>query len=568
MTQQEVRARGWDALDVILITGDAYVDHPSFGAAVVGRVLEARGYRVGIIAQPEWRSVDDFRRLGRPELFWGVTAGAMDSMVNHFTSARKRRHTDAYSPGDRAGLRPNRATVVYANRAREAFKRVPVVIGGVEASLRRLAHYDYWSDQVKRSIILDAKADLLVYGMGEKAVVEIAERLAAGQDAASLHDVPGTVVRIQPEERPPNAVELPAYEAVAEDKRQFAEACKLHMIASYPGSRSPVVQRHGAEWVLENPAPGSLSQAELDAVYELPFTRRAHPAYDAQGGVPALESVRFSVTTHRGCFGGCSFCALALHQGRAIQGRSIPSIVREVRGFMSMPEYRGIVSDLGGPTANMYGMTCRMAGRWREGQQCRRHSCIHPDVCSNLDASHDAVRAMLRAVRDEPTVRKAFVASGVRHDLALRDKAYMQDLVEHHVGGHLKIAPEHVAPDVLELMRKPPFETFLEFVETFSHLSRSAGLEQYVVPYLMSSHPGCTLAHMDELARFFRDMRWNVEQVQDFLPTPMTVSTAMYHTGLCPYSGERVHVARSLKDKAKQRERMPQRRAEGKRRGT
>ena len=568
MTREECRARGWDALDVILISGDAYVDHPSFGAAIVGRVLEAHGYRVAIIAQPNWRKVDDFRRLGKPELFWGVTAGAMDSMVNHFTSAKKRRHSDAYSPGGQRGLRPNRAVIVYANRAREAFKGVPIVIGGVEASLRRLAHYDYWSDQVRRSILLDAKADLLVYGMGERPVIEIAQRLARGEDLASLRDVAGTVVRIPPEEQPPNAVELPAYEAVADDKRQFAEACKLHLTASYPGSRSQVVQRHGAEWVLENPAPAPLSQAELDAVYELPFTRRAHPSYDAQGGVPALESVRFSVTTHRGCFGGCSFCALALHQGRAIQSRSIRSILREVRGFKSMPEYRGIVSDLGGPTANMYGMTCKMAGRWPEGQQCRRPSCIHPDVCRNLDASLDAVRALMKAVREEAGVRKAFVASGVRHDLALRDKAYLRDLVEHHVGGHLKIAPEHVAPDVLELMRKPPFAAFLEFVETFSELSRQACREQYVVPYLMSSHPGCTLAHIGQLARFFKDRRWNVEQVQDFLPTPMTVSTAMYHTGLCPFSGKRVYVARSLKAKSKQRERMPQRRAEDKRRGT
>ena len=559
MTVEDARERGWDTFDVVLVSGDAYVDHPSFGVAVIGRALEARGYRVGIIAQPDWRSVDDFRRLGRPRLFFGITAGAMDSMVSHFTSAKKRRHEDAYSPGGERGLRPNRATVVYANRAREAFKDVPIIIGGVEASLRRVAHYDYWSEQVRRSILLDAKADLLVYGMGEAPITEIARRLAAGEEVSSLRSIRGTVVRVRAEEVPDDAIELPTFEAVSSDGHAFAEACKQHLMASSPGRRAPIVQRHGNEWVLENPPPEPMRQEELDAVYALPFTREAHPAYDSMGGVPALESVRFSVTTHRGCFGGCSFCALGLHQGRLIQHRSVESVLNEIRGFESMPEYRGIVYDLGGPTANMYGMTCRMQGRWQGGQACKRRSCLHPDVCRNLDASHGPVRKLMKAVRQLSGVRRAFVASGVRHDLALRDREYVRDLVQHHVGGHLKIAPEHVSRDVLDLMGKPRVGVFEEFVDAFTELSQQAGREQYVVPYLMSSHPGCTMAHMRELIQYFKDRRWNVEQVQDFLPTPMTLSTAMYHTGRCPFSGQRVHVAKSLKERAEQRAQMPHR---------
>ena len=567
MTREQARDRGWDELDVVLVTGDAYVDHPAFGAAVIGRVLESQGYRVGIVSQPDWRKVDDFRRLGRPRLFWGITAGAMDSMVNHFTSAKRKRRTDAYSPAGQAGLRPNRATTVYANRVREAFPGVPVIIGGVEASLRRLAHYDYWSDQVRRSMLLDAKADLLVYGMGEAPVLAIAQRLAAGELVSGLLDVPGTVVRIRAEQRPTDAVELPDFEAVAGDPAQFAAACAMHMEARYPGASAPVVQRHGSEWVMENAPTPAMGQEDLDAVYALPFTRRAHPCYDGQGGVPALESVRFSVTTHRGCFAGCSFCALALHQGRAIQSRSIGSVLREIARFESMPEFRGIVSDIGGPTANMYGMTCARDGQWPAGQQCRRRSCIYPRLCPHLRADHGPVRELLRTVRSSPHVRRAFVASGVRHDLALLDEEYMRDLVQHHVGGQLKIAPEHVAAPVLECMGKPGIETFERFVKVFARLSREAGLEQYVVPYLMSSHPGCTVAHMRELAQFFSDRHWSVEQVQDFLPTPMTVSTAMYYSGQCPFTGTRLPVARSLKAKAAQRALMPHRRDPKPRRG-
>ncbi len=559
MTREEARARGWDELDVVLVSGDAYVDHPSFGAAVVGRVLEAAGYRVGILAQPDWRRIDDFRALGRPRLFWGITAGAMDSMVNHYTSAKKLRRDDAYSPGGQHGLRPNRATIVYANRCREAFKGVPLVVGGVEASLRRVAHYDYWSGKIRRSMLLDAKADLLVYGMAERQVVEIAKRLDAGDAAAALRDVAGTVVRIHEDQRPADAVELPAYDGLLADPSLLADATKLHYIASWPGARAPVVQRHEHEWIMENPAPAPMTPAELDAVYALPFTRRAHPHYDALGGVPALESVKFSVTTHRGCFGGCSFCALALHQGRAIQSRSVDSIIEEIQRFERDPDYRGIVFDLGGPSANMYGMRCRMEGKWAAGKQCRRASCIHPDVCRHLECRHDAVRGMMEAVRGLPGVRRAFVASGVRHDLALRDDAYVRDLVAHHVGGHLKLAPEHLCDGVLDLMAKPRFEAFVEFVERFTKLSRAAGKEQYVVPYLMSSHPGCTLSHMRELAAYFAGRGWRVEQVQDFLPTPMSASTAMFASGRCPFTGRRVYVPSSMAEKAQQRRLLPTR---------
>ncbi len=557
MSLGEARARGWDELDVVLVTGDAYVDHPAFGAAVIGRVLEAAGYRVGVIAQPDWRSVDDFRRLGKPRLFWGVTAGAMDSMVNRFTSARKPRRRDAYSPGGATGRRPDRAAIVYANRCREAFSGVPVVLGGVEASLRRFAHYDYWSDKIRRSILLDAKADLLAYGMGERQAVEIARRLDAGESVAALRRLPGVLARFAADERPADAVELPAYDELRGHPDLLADATRLHYMASWPGAAAPVVQRHEREWVIENPAPPPMTSEELDAVYALPFTRRAHPAYDAAGGVPALESVKFSVVTHRGCFGGCSFCAIGLHQGRSIQSRSIQSILDEIRSFESHPDYRGVVFDLGGPTANMYGMRCRMEGKWPAGRSCRRASCLHPDVCPNLDASHDALRRLLARVRRLPGVRRAFVASGVRHDLALRDDAYVRDLVRHHVGGHLKLAPEHVCDEVLRRMAKPRFEVFLTFLDAFQAHSRAAGKEQYVTPYLMSGHPGCTMSHMRELADFFAARRWRVEQGQDFLPTPMSASTAMFVSGRCPFTGERMYVARSLREKAAQRRLLP-----------
>jgi len=403
--------------------------------------------------------------------------------------------------------------------------------------------------------LLDAKADLLVYGMGEAPITEIARRLAAGEEVSAMRDIRGTVVRVRAEDVPDDAIELPTFEAVSTDGRAFAETCKQHLMASSPGRRAPIVQRHEKEWVLENPPPEPMSQEELDAVYALPFTRKAHPAYDSKGGVPALESVEFSVTTHRGCFGGCSFCALGLHQGRTIQSRSVESVLSEIRGFEAMADYRGIVYDLGGPTANMYGMMCRR----QEGHACERRSCLHPSICRNLDASHGPVRKLMKAARQLPGVRRAFVASGVRHDLALRDRDYLRDLVQHHVGGHLKIAPEHVSGEVLDRMGKPGVAAFGEFVNAFTELSRQAGREQYVVPYLMSSHPGCTMAHMRELAQYFQDRRWHVEQVQDFLPTPMTVSTAMYHTGLCPFSNQRVHVAKSLKERTKQRGQMPHR---------
>jgi len=549
MTPADLSARGWDQLDVILVTGDAYVDHPSFGAAIIVRVLEAEGYRVGVIAQPDWRSVDDFRRLGRPRLFFGVTAGAMDSMVNHYTAHLKLRRDDAYSPGGKHGLRPNRATIVYANRCREAFKDVPIVLGGVEASLRRLAHYDYWSGSVRRSILLDAKADILVYGMGERPIVEVARRLAAGETADRLKDIRSTVVAMKPAELPAERIEIPSYEEVAADKLEFAQACKAHLLVANRVEATPLVQRHGDCCVVENAPSPMLTTEELDRIYALPFTRRAHPFYDSLGEIPALRPVKFSITTHRGCFGGCSFCALGLHQGRIIQSRSIASILAEIESFKKLPDFKGIIFDLGGPTANTYGMACRHG----QAKACRRPSCLFPSLCKNLDASHAPSIELLRRVRATPGVRKAFVASGVRHDLALLDKTFLRELITHHVGGHLKIAPEHICPHVLKLMQKPGVESFEEFLREFAALSKEAGLEQYVVPYLVSSHPGCTLKDMAALRDYLKRRRWRVQQVQDFLPTPMTLSTAMYHAGLNPLTGEPVYVARTAAEKLKQR---------------
>jgi uncharacterized radical SAM protein YgiQ len=543
MSAKEAAARGMEALDVILVTGDAYVDHPAFGVAIIGRVLEAEGYRVGVIPQPDWHSDRDFRRLGAPRLFFGVTSGNVDSMVNNYTAARRRRRTDAYSPGG-VPQRPDRAAIVYADRLHALFPGTPVVLGGLEASLRRFAHYDFWSGRVRRSILADAPADLLVYGMGERQVVEIACRLSGGEGIGDLADIRGTSFKIAPknfrEMDRGDLVLLPSYADVAMDKPTYARAFALHVQEQDPVRGRRVAQDHGKTVIVQNPPALPLSMEELDRVYELPYTRQAHPSYREE--IPALGPVRFSLVSHRGCFGGCSFCAIGHHQGRIIQSRSPESLVREAKGLARMEGFTGVIQDLGGPTANMYGFTCP---RWATAGACGDRAC-GPD-CGNLVSGARAHLDLLRKIRAIPGVKKVLVASGVRHDLIdLSDLEYLTELLRHHVGGHLKVAPEHISPRVLSLMGKPGRPGFDAFRRRFTEVSRRIGKEQYLLPYFMSGHPGCTVADMVSLAEYIRDESLYTEQAQDFTPTPMTASTCMYHTGIDPFNGREVHVPRGM----------------------
>lgn len=546
ITRTEALSRGWDELDVVFVSGDAYVDHPAFGIPLLARWLEAHGFRVGIIPQPDWRTKEPFMALGRPRLFFAVSAGAMDSMVAHYTPARKLRHDDAYTPGNRHGARPNRATIVYTSRLKEAYRDVPVVIGGIEASLRRFAHYDFWEDKVRRSILFDAKADLLIYGMGESPLLELARRLRGGEPFATITDIRGTAyaAKMPPE----GTVELPSWERVAADRRAYAEAFRLCSAELNPYQAKTLVQRHGDRCLVVNPPAFPLAETVLDAVYALPFTRCPHPSYTAP--IPAAEQIRLSVTTHRGCFGGCSFCAITHHQGKFIQSRSEASVVAEVAAMVRQPWFRGSVSDVGGPTANMYGLRC---GRPAEGERCRRESCLFPRPCAHLVASDGRAVALLRRLRGLRGVRHVAVSSGVRYDLLQRQPDYFAALLANHVGGLLKVAPEHVVSSVTELMHKPGKEAFTRFLAQFRQESQRLGKRQYLVPYLMSGHPGCTLADMVELALFLKENGLRVEQVQDFTPTPGTLSTCMFHTGIDPFSGKPVHVPRTDREKRLQK---------------
>ena len=531
-SRAEMDALGWEECDVVLVTGDAYVDHPSFGMALIGRLLEAQGFRVGVIAQPDWHGPEPFRALGRPRLFYGVTAGNMDSMVNRYTADRRLRSDDAYTPGGEAGRRPDRAVIVYAQRCRQAFPDVPIVLGGIEASLRRVAHYDYWSDKVRRSIVPDAKADLLLYGNAERALVALTHRLAAGEPIGSITDLRGTAL-VRPAGAPadPDAVRLPAYEEVARDPVRYAQASRLVHLESNPGNARPLVQRHGDRDVWVNPPPLPLSTREMDRVYELPYARRPHPAYgDAR--IPAYEMIRFSVTILRGCFGGCTFCSITEHEGRIIQSRSEDSVLREVETLRDeAPGFTGVVSDLGGPTANMYRLACRDRGI---EAQCRRLSCLYPVICRNLRTDHGALVGLYRKVRALPGVKKVLIASGVRYDLALESPEYVRELVTHHVGGYLKVAPEHVRPGPLAHMMKPPVAAFERFQALFERYSREAGKEQYLVPYFIAAHPGTTDEDMLELSLWMKRNGLRADQVQAFLPSPMALATAMYHSGKNP----------------------------------
>ena len=558
-TKAEMDERGWAELDFVIISGDAYVDHPSFAPTVIGRLLESYGYRVGIIAQPDWNDVNAFKVLGKPRLASLVTAGNLDSMLNKFTAAKKHRREDGYSPGGESGRRPDRATVVYANRMREAFKGVPVVIGGIEASLRRFAHYDYWSDTVRRSILLDSKADVLIYGMGEKQIREIAEALDKDQLQKRLPAIKGIcyISNTVPE----SAIECPSYEAISADKEVFAKAFKIQFDEQDPYYGKTVVQGHGNRYIVQNSPALPLTQEEMDHVYSLPYTRKWHPMYDVAGGVPALAEVQFSITSHRGCFGSCSFCAITSHQGRIIQNRSYQSILDEAHRMTTMDGFKGYIHDVGGPTANFRHVAC---DKQLKVGACKGKTCAAPKACPQLNTNHDDYVSILRKVRNVKGVKKVFVRSGLRYDYVLDDnnKDFVRELCEYHVSGQLKVAPEHVSEHVTTIMGKANKSYFLKFKSWFDEANRKLGKQQFLVPYFMSSHPGCTLEDAIELAEFLRDQNMTPEQVQDFIPTPGSLSTAMYYTGINPLTGEAVYVAKKGRDKAMQRALMQYKREE------
>lgn len=553
-----MEARGWDELDILIVNGDAYVDHPAFGGALIGRFLEARGFRVGMIAQPAWQDPSELCRMGAPRLMVGVTAGNLDSMLNKLTAQKKVRSEDQYSPGGRVGLRPNRAGIVYANLCRQAFPGVPIVLGGIEASLRRIAHYDYWSDQVRRSILLDAKADLLIFGMGERAVWEVADRLRQGEPIQRIRDVRGTahVLRkgeweqIEPSRYVGDgkAVILPSYEAVKDDREAFAEMSRAFQFETNPGNARPLLQAHGDQAVYFNPPAVPLDTALMDRLYDLPFARAAHWSYEEP--IPAFETVKHSIVTMRGCFGGCTFCSITEHEGRVIQSRSAESILREVRALRRMDDFRGVISDLGGPTANMYQMRCKDEAIEKA---CRRLSCVYPGVCENLGTDHGPLLQLMKAVREEEGVKKVFLASGVRYDLAERSPEFIRELSEHHTGGQLSVAPEHSKKDVLDRMKKPGIESYERFAEQFRCASEASGKDQYLVPYFISGHPGATLRDMVDLALWLKQRGMRPRQVQDFIPTPMSMATCMYHTGLDPFTRKPVYTAKDLREKRLQK---------------
>ena len=543
-TRKELDIRGWDEVDIILFSGDAYVDHPQFGAAVIGRVLEHAGYRVAIVPQPDWRGDHrDFTKLGKPRLFFGVTAGAMDSMVNHYTAAKRKRSDDAYTPDGKAGMRPDYCTVTYCQILKQHFPNTPIVIGGIEASMRRLTHYDYWSDTLKPSILVDSKADLLIYGMGEQAIVEIAKHIDARRP---LTDIPQTAylsTDIRPTE---DDILLHSHEAACQDKRKHAENFRHIETESNKIQARRLIQPVGKQQVVVNPPYPPISQEELDAIYDLPFQYLPHPKYKDKR-IPAYEMIRFSVCMHRGCFGGCSFCTISAHQGKQIVSRSKASILRQIKQLQTLPEWRGVISDLGGPSANMYGMHGKDPSLC---QQCARPSCLTPSICKNLNQDFRPLLDIYRTVDNMSEVKHAFVGSGIRYDLM--DEEYGKQLITRHVSGRLKVAPEHTSPEVLKLMRKPSWEHFLQFRDFFLRINEQANMHQQLIPYFISSHPGCTNRDMAHLAEWTKKMHYRPEQVQDFTPTPMTLSTTMFYTGLNPYTMQPVYVARTPKEKKQQ----------------
>jgi uncharacterized radical SAM protein YgiQ len=552
VSKEDLKARGWNELDIILVTGDAYVDHPSYGAPLIGRVLEDAGFKVGIIAQPDFRSTNDFKSLGRPKLYFGVSAGNLDSMIANYTANKKVRNIDDYSPGGRPGLRPNRATIVYVNKIRESFKDAPVVIGGMEASMRRLAHYDYWSDKVRRSLLLDSKADILVYGMGERQMVEIAKRLQAGESIKDLDNIRGTVVARKDLSGAKDRVDIPSFEEVSSDKTRFNTAFKTAFFEADAVRGKTIAQKHADRFVIQYAPALPLSEEEMDRIYGLPFARDWHPSYQKKGGVPGFESVRNSVISHRGCAGSCNFCSLFLHQGRIVQSRSVASIVKEARLISEGPGFKGTITDIGGPTANLYKTEC---AKWKTSGACAGKKCLIPQKCKELALGYGHSVRLWRELKAVPGLKHVFVGSGVRYDLLTDSYAdeYLNELCRHHISGQLKVAPEHCVDSVLELMNKPKFAVYEKFIDKFEGINRRIGKEQYLVNYFIIGHPGSTLSDALQLAVYLARKGMHPEQVQDFIPLPMTVAGAMYYTEADPFTGRPLYVAKKPGERMMQR---------------
>ncbi|ERK29613.1 YgiQ family radical SAM protein [Clostridium intestinale] len=552
VSTEDLKKNNIKQLDFIIVTGDAYVDHPSFGTAIIGRTLESQGYSVGIIPQPKWNNADDFKKLGRPKYGFLVNSGNIDSMVNHYTAAKRKRSDDFYSPGGKSGYRPDRAVIVYCNRIREAFKDIPIVIGGIEASLRRFAHYDYWDNKVRRSILLDSKANLLIYGMGEKTIIQIADLLSYGMDISKINDVKGTCYLTKDISNLRNYVETPSFEDCASNKSAYGESYKLESLEQDPIRGKTIVQPHGDRYLVQNPPQLPLTQEEMDLTYNLPFTRIPHPMYDSLGGIPAITEVKFSITSHRGCYGSCSFCALTFHQGRIIQNRSGDSIVDEAKLLTTLDDFKGYIHDIGGPTANFRHKSCKLQ---EEHGTCKNKQCMFPKPCKNLIVDHKEYLGVLRKVRKLPGMKKVFIRSGIRYDYLIEDKngEFFKELCEHHISGQLKVAPEHVSPRVLTQMGKPGRDVYDKFVNKYFSINKAIGKKQFLVPYLMSSHPGSDLNAAIELALYVKEMGYNPEQIQDFYPTPGSLSTTIYYTGVNPLTGEKVYTPKTQEEKDMQR---------------
>lgn len=553
VTRREMEERGWEQADFVYVTGDAYVDHSSFGAAIISRLLESRGYRVGMIPQPDWRRKDSIQVFGEPRLGFLVTAGNMDSMVNHYTVSGKHRQKDSYSPGGQMGLRPDMPVVVYSNLIRQTYKHTPIILGGIEASLRRLAHYDYWQNKIRRSVLMDSGADLISYGMGEHSIIEIADSLNSGIPVQELTYIPGTVYKCKDLSRACDPIVLPSYEDLLGEKRVYAESFAVQYRNTDPFTARPLAESYGNRgYVVQNPPSLPLTQQEMDDIYDLPYTGNYHPMYEKAGGIPALDEIRFSITSNRGCFGGCSFCALTFHQGRILQTRSHDSILREAKKMTEDPQFKGYIHDIGGPTADFRQPSCEK--QLTKGV-CQNRQCLFPTPCRNLKADHSDYVALLRKLREIPKVKKVFIRSGVRFDYVMADPdpTFLRELVEHHVSGQLRVAPEHVSNQVLKYMGKPSHEVYESFLKAYGKANARTGKQQYAVPYFMSSHPGCTMKEAVKLAEYVRDLGFTPEQVQDFYPTPSTLSTCMYYTGIHPLTGEKVYVPRNPHEKAIQR---------------
>ncbi len=552
MNRKEMEERGWEQPDFVYITGDAYVDHHSFGVAIISRVLEAQGYKVAILSQPDWKQPECVQEFGRPRLGFLVTAGNMDSMVNHYSVSKKRRKQDAYTPGGVLGKRPDRATIVYCNMIRRFYSDIPIVIGGIEASLRRLGHYDYWDNQVRRSILLDSQADILLYGMGEHSIIEVADALNSGLDVKDITFIKGTVYKTKELQDGYDFITLPDYKEIVKSKESYAKSFYLQYCNTDPFSAKPLVEPYGNVYVVQNTPSLPLTQEEMDAVYQLPYMRNYHPCYEAEGGIPAISEVKFSLVNNRGCFGGCSFCALTFHQGRIIQTRSHESIIEEAKLIIEDPDFKGYIHDVGGPTANFRFPAC---DKQLTKGACKTKQCLFPNPCKNLKVDHKDYLKLLRKLRELPKVKKVFIRSGIRFDYVVADKdpTFLRELCEHHVSGQLKVAPEHIADPVLQMMGKPQNSVYETFRKRYKQLNEQIGKKQYLVPYLMSSHPGSTLKEAIALAEYLRDLGYMPEQVQDFYPTPGTISTCMYYTGLDPRTMKEVFVPKSPRDKAMQR---------------